>query len=256
MKISQIGNTSNKTLMLLAGTFCDVENTFKKVIPILKDEFNLVCVSYDGFSKTENSEFASEEFTTIIEQVEKIESYIAQNHQSKIHAIYGSSLGGSLVGLLVSRNKIEIKHAILGSSDLDQNNKLLAWIKTQIVTAIAHPIIKTGKISKLAQKTIFRKASQEELNKLVEILSPTRPWLSKKSCKLQFYSDLITKLPENIENEKTTIHILYAKKMGEKYLSRYKKHFPNAIIHENNYKHEELLYAHPEEFCEVIKSIL
>lgn len=48
-------------------------------------------------------------------------------------------------------------------------------------------------------------------------------FITKKSLKNQFKSDLIAPLPEQIDNGETQIHVFYAKKMGEKYLERYKK---------------------------------
>ena len=46
---------------------------------------------------------------------------------------YGSSLGGSFVGLLIQRKVIHIDHGFIGSSDLDQGNPLVARIMTGIV---------------------------------------------------------------------------------------------------------------------------
>ena len=40
----------------------------------------------------------------------------------------------------------------------------------------------------------------------------------------QFYSDLVTPLPDGIEVAGTEIHIFYALKMGEKYRVRYKQY--------------------------------
>lgn len=39
----------------------------------------------------------------------------------------------------------------------------------------------------------------------------------------------------------TTIHVFYAKKMGEKYLERYHKYFADPDICEYDLQHEELL---------------
>ena len=39
----------------------------------------------------------------------------------------------------------------------------------------------------------------------------------------------------------TVIHVFYAKKMGEKYLDRYKLHFADLDIREFDLQHEELL---------------
>ena len=50
-------------------------------------------------------------------------------------------------------------------------------------------------------------------------------FISKESMKNQFCTDLYTSVGEHINVPGTTIHVFYAKKMGEKYLERYRKLF-------------------------------
>lgn len=63
-------------------------------------------------------------------ETEKIETYIKETFGGEIYAAYGCSLGGSFVSLLVGRKHIHIDHAIIGSSDMDQAPKWLAYNKT------------------------------------------------------------------------------------------------------------------------------
>ena len=51
------------------------------------------------------------------------------------------------------------------------------------------------------------------------------------------------------------VHVFYVKKMGEKYLERYKKYFKNPVIHEQDMRHEEFLGVYPDEWCELVKDI-
>ena len=67
-----------------------------------------------------------------------------------------------------------------------------------------------------------------------------RLYVTMQSCKNQFYSDLITPLPDNIHVPGTQIHIFYALKMGKKYRARYQRHFAHPVLHEQNLQHEEL----------------
>ena len=87
--------------MLLPGTCCHWKGNFGKVIPLLAENYHVLCVSYDGFDETEDSEFISMQ-----EETEKIEAYIQNNFGGYIQAAYGCSLGGSFVGLLAARQKI------------------------------------------------------------------------------------------------------------------------------------------------------
>ena len=66
-------------------------------------------------------------------------------------------------------------------------------------------------------------------------------FISKESMKNQFCTDLYTKVGEHIDVPGTTIHVFYAKKMGEKYRRRYLKYFASPDICEYDLQHEELL---------------
>ena len=80
-------------------------------------------------------------------------------------------------------------------------------------------------------------------------------FITKESLKNQFKSDLVTPLPKGIDNGETEIHVFYAKKMGEKYLDRYKRTFKDPVIHEQNLRHEEFLGVFPDEWCSLVKEI-
>ena len=80
-------------------------------------------------------------------------------------------------------------------------------------------------------------------------------FITKQSIKNQFRSDLTTPLPVGIDNGETEIHVFYAKKMGEKYLARYRKHFKSPVIHEQELRHEELLGLYPADWCALVEKI-
>ena len=87
------------------------------------------------------------------------------------------------------------------------------------------------------------------------MLGGGRPYVTERSCKTQFYSDLITPLPEKIDVPGTEIYIFYALKMGEKYRERYLCHFARPVIHEQDLQHEELLACYPGEWARLVKRI-
>ena len=123
MKIYPFGAKDAPVLLLLPGTCCHWKSNFGAVIPLLADSFRVLCVSYDGFDETEQSEFS-----TMLEQTQKIEAYLKTHCGGHIRAAYGCSLGGSFVGLLAARQNIHMDYGILGSSDLDQASPLAAKI--------------------------------------------------------------------------------------------------------------------------------
>ena len=82
-----------------------------------------------------------------------------------------------------------------------------------------------------------------------------RPYVTLKSCKNQFYYDLVTPLPDKINVPGTEIHIFYALKMGKQYRARYEQHFAHPILHEQDLQHEELLACYPEQWAALVESI-
>ncbi len=254
MKIYAFGNEDAPVILLLPGTCCHWMSNFGRVIPLLETDFRVLCVSYDGFDETEQAEFP-----TMIEETEKIENYIQKHCGGHIRAAYGCSLGGSFVGLLAAGKKIHMDYGILGSSDLDQASKLTAKVQTDLPVPLIYPLIHDGSFkSHFLQKRMEKRTAQmgEYVNAFMSMLGGARPYITKQSCKNQFYSDLVTPLPEQIDVPGTEIHIFYALKMGEKYRARYEQHFAHPVLHEQNMQHEELLACHPEQWAQLVKQII
>ncbi len=253
MKVYEFGAKNAPALLLLPGTCCHWKSNFGHVIPLLEDDFRVLCVSYDGFDETEQTEFP-----TMTEETEKIEAYIKENCGGHIRAAYGCSLGGSFVGLLAARRNIRMDCGILGSSDLDQSSKLAAKLQTDLLLPLIYPMIRDGRFkSRFLQKRLEKRAAEMGgyVKAFMEMMGGARPYVTRRSCKNQFYSDLVTPLPDGIDVPGTEIHIFYALKMGGKYRARYERHFAHPVIHEQDLQHEELLACHPEGWARLVKSI-
>ena len=240
MEFAEFGNKSGKTLMLLPGTACKWQFNFKYVVDELAESYHIIAVNYDGFEGDK-----TKVFTDMLTVTEKIESYIQENHGGRLDGAYGSSLGGSFVGLLVQRKRIHIDHAFIGSSDLDQGGKIIAGLLTLLVGPRFSGACKSeAKRDKLKAKMQKRSAggggdkSLEFANSFIDNMA----FLHPKTITRQFYSDYITPLEDGISVDGTTVHIIYAKQMGEKYYQRYLKHFRDPDIHEFDMKHEVWLY--------------
>lgn len=147
---------------------------------------------------------------------------------------------------------------ILGSSDLDQASPLTASLQTDFLLPLIYPVVRDGKIkAKFLQKRLDKcaKESGDYVKAFLKMFGEARPYVTMQSCKNQFYSDLITPLPDKIHVPGTEIHIFYALKMGAKYRARYQQHFAHPVLHEQNLQHEELLACHPEQWAHLVKSI-
>lgn len=149
-------------------------------------------------------------------------------------------------------------YGILGSSDLDQASPFAAKLQTNLLVPLVYPLLRDGQFkSRFLQKRLQKREKEmgEYVKTFMDMLGGVRPYLAKQSCKNQFYSDLITPLPDQIDVPGTEIHIFYALKMGEKYRARYEQHFAHSVIHEQDLHHEELLACYPEKWAQLVKSI-
>ena len=240
--------------MLLPGTKCHWKNNFSQVIPLLKRDYHVICVSYDGFDETEDTTYPD-----MITEVEKIEAYILSELGGFADMIYGCSLGGSIVAALIAREKIHMKHGILGSSDLDQSSEFAARINLKLSNPLVYRYLHTGRFPNW-MKGIMKKAWGEEYTnaalKMMGIGGVDMSFVSEESCYNQDYSDLVTPIPDKIHVPGTRVHIFYALKMGRKYERRYLRHFENPDIIRHNYEHEELLMCYPELWTEEIRRIV
>ena len=128
MQYTEFGKADGKTLLLLPGTACSWQLNFKNVADELAEKYHLIAVNYDGFEGD-----SAVVFPDMLTVTEKIEDYLLEKHGGRVDGAYGSSLGGSFVGLLIQRKRVHIDHGFIGSSDLDQGGKLTARLLTMLV---------------------------------------------------------------------------------------------------------------------------
>jgi hypothetical protein len=247
MTYEEMGNMDGKTLMLLPGTCCDWQTNFGSVIERLSEKYHLICVNYDGFDGGEDI------FPDMITVTEKIEKYIIDKHHGRIDGAIGSSLGSSFVGQLIQRERVHLDHGIFGSPDLDQSGRLAAWLQSKLVVPLLTSFTKNEKKRKktrdLLKNTFLM--SDETADKFMECFAKFSP----QSIKNEYYTDLLTYLNEDIHVEHTRAHFIYANKMGEKYLKRYKKYFRDPDIREFDMQHEQWLLGEEKYTLPVLKVI-
>ena len=247
MQFEEMGNMSGKTLMLLPGTCCNWQTNFGTVIQQLSDKYHLICVNYDGFDGSDLI------FPDILTITGKIEKYIIDNYDGRLNGAIGSSLGSTFVGQLIMRNNIHLDHGIFGSPDLDQCGKFAAWLQSKLVVPLLTGITGSEKRRAKTKEKLksFFLMSDETAEKFLDCFSLFSP----ESIKNEYYTDLLTHLDKDIYVEGTTTHFIYANKMGEKYLKRYKKYFRNPDIREFDMQHEQWLFGSSEYAIPVLKAI-
>lgn len=253
MRIYSFGDAAKPTLLLLPGTCCHWKGNFGGVLPLLEPDLHVLCVSYDGFDKTE----PETTFPTMLDETRKIEDYVNTHCGGHLHAAYGCSLGGSFVGLLAARQRIRLDIGILGSSDMDQAAPWKVKLMTDIAMPLLYPLIRDGKFKWEFLNDRIEKRMQEMpayTKAFLEMMGGARPYVSQQSCRNQFYSDMVTPLPDHWDGP-TAIHVFYALKMGPQYRARYLQHFAHPVLHEHDLQHEELLACCPEQWAALVREI-
>lgn len=247
MQFEESGLADGKTLMLLPGTCCDWQTNFGSVIGRLSEKYHLICVNYDGFDGS------GAIFPDIITVTDKIERYIIEKHGGRLDGALGSSLGSTFVGQLIQRKRVHIDHGIFGSPDLDQCGPLIAKLQSMLVVPLLTSF--TGSEKKRIKtrqklKDLFL-MSDETADKFMDCFAKFSP----QSIKNEYYTDLLTYLDDDIQVEHTKAHFIYANKMGEKYLRRYKKYFHGPDIREFDMQHEQWLLGEEQYTLPVLKVI-
>lgn len=253
MRFYAFGDRQKTAILLLPGTCCHWKRSFGPVIPLLERDFYVICASYDGFDESEPSVFPD-----MLTETVRIEDYIRSNLGGHVRAVYGCSLGGSFVGLLIQRRRIRMDHGILGSSDLDQGGGLSARLQARLIAAVLHGIFRRGALPGWMRRRLEKKPPDERayMDRMLELFgvgSTDMAFVRKESIRNQFYSDLVTPLDDGISAPGTRVHVFYAAKMGEQYLSRYQRHFKDPDIRRHDLRHEELLVCEPQRWAEEVR---
>ena len=247
MQFDEMGNMDGKTLMLLPGTACDYQTNFAAVLDPLSEKYHLICVNYDGFDGSNTI------FPDMITVTEKIEQYILEHFNGRLDGAIGSSLGSSFVGQLIQRKNIHMDHGIFGSPDLDQSGRFSAWLQSKLVVPLLTGFTKSEKKKAKSKEKLkkFFEMDDASADKFVDCFSKFNP----ESVKNEYYTDLLTWLDEDIHVEHTKAHFIYAARMGEKYLKRYRKYFRDPEIRTFDMQHEQWLFGGEKYAAPVLKAI-
>ena len=144
-------------------------------------------------------------------------------------------------------------HGIFGSPDLDQSGKFSAWLQSKLVVPLLTSFTKSEKKKAKTREKLksFFKMNDETADRFMACFSKFKP----ESIRNEYYTDLLTHLKDDIHVEGTKVHFIYANKMGEKYLRRYKKYFRDPDIREFDMQHEQWLFGDEQYTVPVLKAI-
>ena len=247
MQFDEMGNLSGKAMMLLPGTACDYQTNFATVLDRLGERYHLIGVNYDGFDGSDAI------FPDMMTVTEKIEQYVKEHFNGRLDGAIGSSLGSTFLGQLIMRRNVHIDHGIFGSPDLDQSGRFTAWLQSKLAVPLLTSF--TGSEKKMARTKAklkrFFEMDDATADRFFDCFAKFKP----ESIRNEYYTDLLTHLEDDIHVEGTRVHFIYANKMGEKYLRRYKRYFRDPDIREFDMQHEQWLFGAERYATPVLRAI-
>lgn len=248
MRFYEFGKEGKPVVMLIPGTGCSWYGEYSEVIDGLTKDYRIVCVGFDGHDNNDCNTFVH-----INDQTLGIEKYIRKHYNGHLYGVYGSSLGGSVLGKLLERNKVQIDIAVTGSTDFDQKGKLWAAMSAALVTPLFYYLIKTKHPIKISKKFLNNMYGDAE-----KVLGVMYRDISYKSLFNVYYTDLVTPVADNIVPLNTKIYCTYGTEEDTKMLTeRYFQHFPKAeLVALAGMHHEEFLIFHPDDWTDMMKHLL
>ncbi|MCL2322007.1 MAG: alpha/beta hydrolase [Oscillospiraceae bacterium] len=245
MLFNEIKDNKLPTIILLHGG--GLSNwSLSNVAKLLEKDYNVVTPIIDG-----HGEDGNEDFISIEDSAKKLLEYIAKNHNGKVFAIGGLSLGAQIATEVLSQREDIAQYAILESSLVIPLSK---WIISTIVPTykLSYGLIKQKWFAKIQAKSLLIP------DEMFEEYFADSLKLSKQSLINFTISNATYKLKDSIGKTKATVLII----VGEKEIGLMKKSgealknkIPNSKLYcAQNMKHGELSIVHPEEYVKVIKN--
>lgn len=217
MEFYEFGHENNKKLLLIHGMMTTWKMSYDSFIQYASKQYQIIVVALDGHNPVEESTFES-----LRKEADTIENYLERNFNGRIFAVYGSSLGGTIVLHLLANQKVMIEKAILdGTYAIDYG--VFAKSATKIMTAITKKIV-NGE-SKLMNKMM----GIENKDSISELMYTGVSKESLMNCYQESYS---FHLPEYLGKTKTDVEFWFGskEKFPPQLAKKIKKQLPKLKI--------------------------
>jgi len=243
MRFQETENKNLPTIILLHGGGLS-SWALTNVVEILQVNYHVVTPILDGYGEDSNHDFIS-----IEDSAQKLISYIEQQHNGKVFALGGLSIGAQIVTEVLTQRENIAEFAILESA-------LVLPIKgTKALTVptfkLSYGLIKMRWFSKLQAKTLFVPDTMFE-----QYYSDSLK-ISKQTLINTTLSNGTYALKNEIEKTKTKVLVI----VGEKEIKLMRKSAEllhgkipnNKLIVLPNMGHGELSMLHPMEYAEILE---
>ncbi|HCK89355.1 MAG TPA: alpha/beta hydrolase [Erysipelotrichaceae bacterium] len=249
MKIYECGEENKESIILVHPSMVTWDY-FENVIPLLKNDYHLFIPVLPGYDLSNDSEFTS---------VEDIASKIAEGFLERgidhVTAMYGCSMGGSIVLRMAQDQKLTADHYVLDGGITPYQ---LPYVLTRFIAVRDFLMLSLGKLG--GEKMIMKAFSstdysQEDIQYIANIFrhcSYKTIWKTFDSCNNY-------EMPKHIMHFDGTIHYWYAEKerKARDWDIRYmRKYIPDTQFHMfTNMDHGDMAYYHPDIMNEELRKL-
>lgn len=250
MKIYNYGNPEKNSLFLLPGSCAHPENYFGGIREYLEKFYNVFRVGYTGFNKTENTDFVS-----VTDEAEKIENYVKDNLDGKIHGILACGEGAKIAALLLDRGNIKIEKCVLDGREMEYADGFFGKVAMKNKIKSTYKLLHEGQLPRNLKNYLLDDKSgyYKKYTGLMGYEShKNMSFVTEKSVE-NFITSAMTEKPKEKIISDRDISIIYYTKMGEVLKQRYEKFFPTANIMAFEYDDEELLCMYPKPMSIVLR---
>ena len=249
MNIYEFGQKNDKSLVMIHGA-CMSWDMFQDSIDDLKKDFHIFAVAVPGHDLT-----TDEEFTTVEDIANRIETELIARGLHEIDVLYGLSMGGGFVIRMLADNRLPVNHAVIDAGitpyELPRPITRLILLRDFLMT-------EWGKHSKKALSLAFppEKYTQEGIDYMYEVMKH----MSARTIWRVFDSTDNYAMPATFPHLDTGIEYWYGqdeKKARKLDIAWVKKHIPGVRFREiPGMDHGQYALMQPKQFAEDLRSIL
>lgn len=219
-RLHVLGKEHNRIIVMIHGTGMSWDMLMNSA-DILKNNYCVILVSVPGHDPQ-----TTEEFTSVEQIAEEIETGLIETGRSTVDLLYGLSMGGGIAIRMLADNRIDVKHAIIDAGITPYE---LPWLITRLILVKDFLMMEWGKHSKRALSLAFpaKEYTQEGLDLMHRVL---RHMTTKTIWRVYDSTDNYS-MPASFPDLRTIIEYWYGsreekdRKLDIQYA---RKHLPNV----------------------------
>lgn len=246
MKIHEFGQINNEVVILLHCS-CMTWEMFEVAAEALKQQYHVIIPALPGYDLESDSEY-----TSVEEIAEELEEWLISKGYTRIHGLYGLSMGGSIAVRLLANSRISFDRAVIDGGITPYTYPRLV---TYFIALRDFMMVELGKHSRRLLEMAY--PPEKYTDEGIDYLEKVMHHMSAKTIWNTFYSCNNYSLPAKIGNNNTQIKYWYgekewkARKSDIKYI---KNIYPKTVFCEYvDLEHAELALLYPSIFAEKLK---